>query len=413
MADVQLDYGYLQIANALFEAIAFAGFSGTQTKIMLVLVRLTYGWRRRSVRASHQVLASRCGFATATGGFRRELDALIREGVVLELECARGRQSALYAINKDFEKWRHYSVPADKLIALYDERPESDDRRANLPQEGQSTGAFLMPQVRQSTSIDGAQGGQSTVRRVPQVGTVTASGEAELLPQVGTFTGSNSNENGQLGPPKDIERQEIHNSNRETATVTDYAVGLVVAANNTITEKWSEQPNPLTHGSAVQLAADLIGQAIPLPLAQQAIAASIRKSRQPEPPKSIEYFRPVVIAAWRADEQRRLNGSTPTGLRGGHLAMIGAVLGQPSKSAETREVEWQRERRDAAIAWGKDPANESAYRAIAAAAKVRLHDFADTTWGEKAIASEVIEQCAAAVAFPTFLDWRKSRDEPA
>lgn len=93
------------------------------------------------------------------------------------------------------------------------------------------------------------------------------------------------------------------------------------------------------------------------------------------------------------------------------MATIGAVLGQPSKSAETREVEWQRERRDAAVAWGKDPANESAYRAIAAAAKVRLHDFADTTWGEKAIASEVIEQCAAAVAFPTFLDWRKSRDE--
>jgi phage replication O-like protein O len=87
VADVQLEHGHVRIANALEEAIIFAKFSATQMKIVRCVIRLTWGWRARTVRISYQDLALRCN-TTAAGGFRKEFEELTREGVITVIEHA-------------------------------------------------------------------------------------------------------------------------------------------------------------------------------------------------------------------------------------------------------------------------------------------------------------------------------------
>jgi len=127
MADVQLEHGFLRIANALDEAITYADFSATHMKIVRTIVRLTYGWQRLSVQISHRDLAERCGLRLG-GGFRRALEELIANGVIRELQPGSGRVTAAYAINKDYERWGRFSVANAVLDRLFRERPINVDR---------------------------------------------------------------------------------------------------------------------------------------------------------------------------------------------------------------------------------------------------------------------------------------------
>lgn len=118
MADVQLAHGFLQVANELDEAMTFAPFSGPQAKIVRCIVRLTYGWRRRTVRVSVTEIAERCN-EKYSGAFRRSFLTLITEGVLLELQPAAGRRAGLYAINKNYEAWGRFSVAPRTLERLF------------------------------------------------------------------------------------------------------------------------------------------------------------------------------------------------------------------------------------------------------------------------------------------------------
>jgi phage replication O-like protein O len=109
MADVQLEHGHVRIANRLFEAILDADFTGAQSRILVALIRLTYGWRRRTVTLTVPELAAYCRMQPV-GGFRRALRDLVGEGVVIQLEHDRGRSATTYAIQKDFMAWGRYSV---------------------------------------------------------------------------------------------------------------------------------------------------------------------------------------------------------------------------------------------------------------------------------------------------------------
>jgi phage replication O-like protein O len=133
VADVQLEHGYLRVANSLWEAITYAPFSGTQLSIVTVIVRLTFGWSQDNVRISHRELAEKSNRAF-TGGFRRALDELLREGAIVEIEPSIGQSAAAYAINKNFEEWGKFSVAAKLLARLYGQRPIQRRRSIARPQ---------------------------------------------------------------------------------------------------------------------------------------------------------------------------------------------------------------------------------------------------------------------------------------
>ena len=103
MASPQIEHGYTRIANELLEAIYNTKFNGTQFKIILCIIRYTYGFKRKSHDLS-------IGFISkATGVSRRyvsaELSKLIENKVVSVLQPHTDTTSRVLAINKDYSQW--------------------------------------------------------------------------------------------------------------------------------------------------------------------------------------------------------------------------------------------------------------------------------------------------------------------
>lgn len=126
MADVQLEHGHVRIANRLAEALLYAEFSGVQFKILHALIRLTYGWRRKTVTLAHAELAAYI-HVKVSGNFRAALNELIAEGVVVQAAKGGGGKVSTYTIEKDYVRWGKFSVSFERLERIYGERPDSDD----------------------------------------------------------------------------------------------------------------------------------------------------------------------------------------------------------------------------------------------------------------------------------------------
>ena len=167
------------------EAIAIAPFSCAQLKILLELLRLTFGWRKRTVTVSHSDLAERVGLALS-GGFREALAELIRERVVLQLERGSGHRTSTFAIQKDFSQWGRFAIAPARLRALFDTRPESRDDL--MESASAKAHASLESASRQAV-------------RVPR------QGYSAPLPE-GTACRPNDRSRHELGRPKEIERNE-------------------------------------------------------------------------------------------------------------------------------------------------------------------------------------------------------------
>lgn len=126
MADVQLEHGHVRIANRLYEALLDADFTATQFKILHGLIRLTYGWSKKSVSISQAELAATIGLRP-TGTFRAALRELVVEGVVLCLAQGVGHERATYSIQKDFTQWGRWTIHPERLAKRYGTRPQHRD----------------------------------------------------------------------------------------------------------------------------------------------------------------------------------------------------------------------------------------------------------------------------------------------
>lgn len=103
MASPQVENGYTRIANELLEAIYSTRFNGTQFKILLCIIRYTYGFKRKSHDLS-------IGFISkATGVSRRyisaELSRLIDSKVITVLQEHTDTTSRVLALNKNYTQW--------------------------------------------------------------------------------------------------------------------------------------------------------------------------------------------------------------------------------------------------------------------------------------------------------------------
>lgn len=134
MANPQLEHGYVRIANRLDEAITFAPFSGTQTKLVRAILRLSYGWRQKTVRLSLADLTARIGIAVprdgrAPGHVRRAMAELVAAGVVIEVEKGTGKRPGAIAIRKNFAMWGKFAVDPAALEQLFTPRPGHADEQ--------------------------------------------------------------------------------------------------------------------------------------------------------------------------------------------------------------------------------------------------------------------------------------------
>lgn len=111
--------GYTTVPNRVEEAITHARFTATQLKVVRCVVRLTYGRHRRAAAISVPQLAAACG-RKHSRGFRRQLCALVNNGVVIRVTPAAGRAASSYRLNTNFERWGDFSVPVRELERVFD-----------------------------------------------------------------------------------------------------------------------------------------------------------------------------------------------------------------------------------------------------------------------------------------------------
>lgn len=103
MASPQKENGYTPIANAVMEKLAKAELSGREFRILLLIMRKTWGWSKKRDRIS-------LGQVSAITGIGRQHVATLVGRLVERCFLKRdipekGKGMRWYAFEKDYEKW--------------------------------------------------------------------------------------------------------------------------------------------------------------------------------------------------------------------------------------------------------------------------------------------------------------------
>ena len=114
MANPQVEAGHIRIANDLWEAWTRADLDRNELRVMMAIVRLSYGWGQKDTgdRASYS------GLQGLTGLVRHRVSAglrgLLQKRVVVRIsKGTTSHNSAVYAPHKDFESWSPATLPED------------------------------------------------------------------------------------------------------------------------------------------------------------------------------------------------------------------------------------------------------------------------------------------------------------
>ena len=137
MADVQVEKGYVRVANHLATAIALAPWtSASQPRMVMALVRATYGMRRRDAAIGT------AGWRALTGLTDRHIsetrNVLEREGVfvkVREFDAAE-QTPATWRLQKDYSRWGRFAVAEGAVRSAEDVATgATDPSRVRTPDE--------------------------------------------------------------------------------------------------------------------------------------------------------------------------------------------------------------------------------------------------------------------------------------
>lgn len=104
MADVQLEHGYTRIANEILEALAKVPLNGTQFRIVLLVLRETYGFQRKNCPLSKTYIASRLGVQRQN--IHREIKGLFDRGIISTIQEATFTSPRVVALCKNYEQWK-------------------------------------------------------------------------------------------------------------------------------------------------------------------------------------------------------------------------------------------------------------------------------------------------------------------
>ena len=113
MASPQKENGYTSISNELLEQIYRRRFSASQLKILLLVIRFTYGFNRKTAALSNTFIASGTGMHEIT--VSKEVGTLLRDNVLKLHKNPTFHNSRVIGINKDYESWRNHLELAKAL----------------------------------------------------------------------------------------------------------------------------------------------------------------------------------------------------------------------------------------------------------------------------------------------------------
>jgi hypothetical protein len=151
--------GYFDMPRCLLDAILAApGLSGAQLKVVLAVMRLTWGYFPEKNRAGAKI--RREYLAEITGLSKRTVDKvtplLVSEGIVEEVEPYTGRRAAVLRLNPEPSEWGRFTpveYAARRTLAVEcdDQGTQGDVSSSGRDREGTQGAPTGVPRVRQAS----------------------------------------------------------------------------------------------------------------------------------------------------------------------------------------------------------------------------------------------------------------------
>lgn len=114
MANVQKENGYTIIANEILEALAKTPFNGTQRRILDVVFRFTYGFKRKEHDLSENFLSNATNIHKRQ--IQREVKKMVELNVLIVTKEASFSNPRKIQFNKNYEQWEAVKTsPLGKL----------------------------------------------------------------------------------------------------------------------------------------------------------------------------------------------------------------------------------------------------------------------------------------------------------
>ena len=104
MADVQTEKGFTKIANELFDKIIQTDFNKRELKVILLIIRYTYGFSRKQAPLSVRFISQATGvpFTHITPVIKK----LAANNIIkIPTDYSTGNSPRIIALNKDFDLW--------------------------------------------------------------------------------------------------------------------------------------------------------------------------------------------------------------------------------------------------------------------------------------------------------------------
>lgn len=131
-----LEEGYTQVANNLLEDIMAAPLTLREMRVVLAIIRLTYGWNRKEARITGGLLAKLTGMPATK--VSKTLAGLVAKNVVVR----HGGSRSPVSLNKYVDQWRIEETsrvtPPPKQKAEIDQNGENHPKRYDSYQNGKS-----------------------------------------------------------------------------------------------------------------------------------------------------------------------------------------------------------------------------------------------------------------------------------
>jgi phage replication O-like protein O len=108
---IQPEAGYTRIAHPIIEGLAQASFPNALFRVVLVVVRETYGWQRTSAPISYTELGRATGLPRKT--VARSVAELLGEGVIQCVRPATATTAAVYKLQKNPARWGRFRVSVE------------------------------------------------------------------------------------------------------------------------------------------------------------------------------------------------------------------------------------------------------------------------------------------------------------
>lgn len=97
----QLEKGHTRIANELLEAIVVYPFTAAQYKVLLVVIRKTYGWRKKKSQISYGMISYLTGLNKRYA--KKVVSQLIIDRILIKEKSGTGN---ILGLNKHYLQWR-------------------------------------------------------------------------------------------------------------------------------------------------------------------------------------------------------------------------------------------------------------------------------------------------------------------